>query len=122
MKSDWCAGAFTSSNTRQCPSPSADVDDSTQGPPLKKMKLEIQLLNIESIKDITMPRSRYRDLIKMMHNLCMEKRTPDYIDSVTLFNHLQEKRHCSKNEFEVFLEKMEEEGIIMTSLNDIFIL
>ena len=58
----------------------------------------------------------------MMHNLCMEKRTPDYIHSVTLFNHLQEKRHCSKNEFEVFLEKMEEEGKIMTSLNDIFIL
>ena len=86
------------------------------------MKLEIQLLNIESIEDITLPRSRYRDLVKMMHNLCMEKRTPGHIDSVTLFNHLQEKCHCSKSEFEVFLEKMEEEEIIMTSLNDIFIL
>ena len=50
------------------------------------------------------------------------KNSSEHLDSVTFFNHLQEKCHCNKNEFEEFLEKMEEGGKIMRSLNDIFIL
>lgn len=96
--------------------------DSNQGPPLKKMKLNIQLQCIDSIKDITLSRNRYVDLIRQMHNICVRKMSPGHIDSVTLLNHLQTKCHCSRNEFKAFLEKMEEEGIVMTSKNDIFIL
>lgn len=89
---------------------------------MKKLKLKIQLKNIDRIKDIQLSRKRYMNLIKMMHNLSIRNGSSTHIDSVFLFNHLQEKCHCSRDEYAEFLEKMEEDGIIMTNLNDIFIL
>ena len=51
LTSDWCAGAFTSSNTRQCPSPSAEGDVKDEDEEKKQIDLNpIELSNGEGPK------------------------------------------------------------------------